>query len=104
MAEDRFNPLDPLGIFGRRRNPDYTSERSEQMRRENTDRFLAELRTQVSDEAHAFNEYTRLANVAEQLGFTPEARTLLAIARTEGQHRTDLESLVAAVERQKGGR
>lgn len=101
MAEERWNPLDPLGLFKSRDNPDYTSLRAEQMRRENTDQFLADIRAQISDEAHAFNEYTRLANVADRLGFSMQTRTLLDIARDESRHRTELEDLVRVVERKR---
>lgn len=104
MAERRFNPFDPLGLFQRRENPpetstepDFLRQRSAQARQENVNKFLADIRQQLHDEQHAFNEYTRLANEADRLGFTQEARTLLQMSTEAGKHRRDLETLTLTV-------
>ena len=86
MVTRRFNPLDPLGLFERESNPPQASQAE-------INKFLADVRKKMADEAEAQREYTRMANEAERLGFRRQARTLLSMAGDESRHRLDLQDM-----------
>jgi len=90
MAARRFNPLDPLGLFEHQESP-------QPERQAEITKFLADIRKLIPDEAQASQEYTRLANEARRLGFSPVSRTLLEIAGDEGRHRVELEDITIKV-------
>lgn len=93
MAERRFNPLDPLGLFERMSAPKEPLPGRIQARQEDVNKFLASVRKQIPDETMAQEEYRKMSIEAERLGFTAAARTLMQISQDEGRHKLALQDI-----------
>lgn len=93
MAERRFNPLDPLGLFSSRESLPPGSPELRDRRQGDINRFLLDIRKQIPDEAQAHAEYVRLSNEASRLGFTEVSRTLLQISQDESRHGRELQDI-----------
>jgi len=90
MAEKRFNPLDPLGLFGRSSNPTPVTSPE-------ATKFLADIRISIPDEAKANKEYADMASVASRLGHTQIASTLRGMSDDEGRHKRNLEAMLRRI-------
>ena len=90
MAERRFNPLDPLGLFGRSSNPAPVASAE-------SVKFLADIRKSVPDEAMANKEYADMALVAERLGHPLMYQTLRQMSDDEGRHKRNLEEMLRRI-------
>jgi len=90
MVEKRFKVPDPLGLFGRSKNPTSTTNPE-------AVKFLADIKKSVPDEAMANKEYADMASVASRLGHTQIASTLRGMSEDEGRHKRNLEEMLRRI-------
>ena len=90
MVEKRRKMPDPLGLFGRPKNPN-------SMTSPEAVKFLADIRKSIPDEAMANKEYADMASVASRLGHTQIAGTLRGMSEDEGRHKQNLEVMLRRI-------
>jgi len=95
--EGRFNPLDPLGIFGRRSNPGPSTAGEHLAYLRST--VMGKLGRAITDEADAVRFYTDLANELSLKGEQQMTNKLMAIAQDEARHRITLEGIQQDIQR-----
>lgn len=97
MAE-KFNPLDPLGVFGEGKPPDplgiFKKERPPALKEADRLALQEGLRLALPDEQKAVGEYTTMANLARIVGRDDIARRLTEIAGQESEHHKSISEML----------